>query len=149
MHKTLPARAQNYGIDLMPYTLTCCSVEQGQLVFRDLGNSFTQHPGSQLWNQVCVCETPLAHLRKKRHAMCLSPQKLRGLSLLHRSVRLDPPCTNSTPMVLYLNNPYVRDALHISPKALDWVICRYHTQPLTFESPVTSNPHDLCPVSQL
>uniref|UniRef100_A0A4W6FGV7 Carboxypeptidase n=1 Tax=Lates calcarifer TaxID=8187 RepID=A0A4W6FGV7_LATCA len=37
--------------------------------------------------------------------------------------RLDPPCTNSTPSSLYLNNPYVRAALHISPKALEWVIC--------------------------
>uniref|UniRef100_A0A7N8YLG4 Carboxypeptidase n=1 Tax=Mastacembelus armatus TaxID=205130 RepID=A0A7N8YLG4_9TELE len=49
--------------------------------------------------------------------------KLRGLASLHLSVRLDPPCTNSTPSTLYLNNPYVKAALHISPKALDWVIC--------------------------
>uniref|UniRef100_A0AAQ5XGY1 Carboxypeptidase n=1 Tax=Amphiprion ocellaris TaxID=80972 RepID=A0AAQ5XGY1_AMPOC len=49
--------------------------------------------------------------------------KFRGLALMFRSVRLDPPCTNSTPSSLYLNNPYVRTALHISPKALDWAIC--------------------------
>ncbi|KAG8007219.1 Lysosomal protective protein, partial [Nibea albiflora] len=76
------------------------SIEQGELVIRDLGNSFLNHPWTRLWNQ-----------------------KLRGLSSLHLSVRLDPPCTNSTPSSLYLNNRYVRAALHISPKALDWVIC--------------------------
>uniref|UniRef100_A0A672ZW43 Carboxypeptidase n=1 Tax=Sphaeramia orbicularis TaxID=375764 RepID=A0A672ZW43_9TELE len=48
---------------------------------------------------------------------------LRGLTSLHLSVRLDPPCTNSTPSNLYLNNAYVKSALHISPKALDWAIC--------------------------
>ncbi|KAI3369587.1 hypothetical protein L3Q82_024497, partial [Scortum barcoo] len=77
------------------------SVERGELVIRDLGNSFINHQWTQLWSQ----------------------QKLRGLASLHLSVRLDPPCTNSTPSSLYLNNPYVRAALHISPKALDWVIC--------------------------
>ncbi|XP_058488264.1 lysosomal protective protein [Solea solea] len=76
------------------------SVEGGQLVIRDLGNSFINHPWTQLWNQ-----------------------KLRGLASVHLSVRLQPPCTNSTPSTLYLNNPYVRDALHISPAALPWTIC--------------------------
>ncbi|XP_070697057.1 lysosomal protective protein [Pempheris klunzingeri] len=75
-------------------------IERGVLVIRDLGNSFINHPWTQLWNQ-----------------------KLRGLTSLHLSVRLDPPCTNSTPSSLYLNNPYVKAALHISPKALEWVIC--------------------------
>uniref|UniRef100_A0AAY4EGQ9 Carboxypeptidase n=1 Tax=Denticeps clupeoides TaxID=299321 RepID=A0AAY4EGQ9_9TELE len=46
------------------------------------------------------------------------------LSLLkHQKVKLDPPCTNSTASSLYLNNPYVKSALHISPSALDWQIC--------------------------
>uniref|UniRef100_A0A3Q0S0Z6 Carboxypeptidase n=1 Tax=Amphilophus citrinellus TaxID=61819 RepID=A0A3Q0S0Z6_AMPCI len=70
-------------------------VEKGQLVIRDLGNSFINHQLTQLWTQVTL--------------------------LL--SVRLDPPCTNSTATSLYLNNPLVRNALHISPDALDWVIC--------------------------
>jgi len=69
-------------------------------VIRDLGNLFINHRRTQLWNQ-----------------------KLRGLASQHLSVRLDPPCTNSTPSTLYLNNPYVRAALHISPKAQSWVIC--------------------------
>uniref|UniRef100_A0A3Q3WXQ8 Carboxypeptidase n=1 Tax=Mola mola TaxID=94237 RepID=A0A3Q3WXQ8_MOLML len=74
--------------------------QKGELVIKDLGNLFINHQWTQLWNQ-----------------------KLRDLASLHLSVRLDPPCTNSTPSSLYLNNPYVRAALHISPKALDWVIC--------------------------
>ncbi|KAM4741561.1 lysosomal protective protein [Anableps anableps] len=76
------------------------SVERGQLVIRDLGNIFINHQQTQQWNQ-----------------------KLLGLAAEHLSVHLDPPCTNSTPSNLYLNNPYVRKALHISPDALDWLVC--------------------------
>ncbi|XP_076124842.1 lysosomal protective protein [Alosa pseudoharengus] len=76
------------------------SVDNGQLVIRDLGNQFIKHELSTVWNQ-----------------------KLLNLMTLYKSVRLDPPCTNSTPSVLYLNNPYVKAALHISPKALNWQIC--------------------------
>uniref|UniRef100_A0A674B6X8 Carboxypeptidase n=1 Tax=Salmo trutta TaxID=8032 RepID=A0A674B6X8_SALTR len=50
-------------------------------------------------------------------------RKLKGVASLYKLVRLDPPCTNSTPSTLYLNNPYVKTALHISPSALPWVIC--------------------------
>ncbi|KAK0131030.1 Lysosomal protective protein [Merluccius polli] len=75
-------------------------MDGGHLVVRDLGNSFTRHPWMQLWNQ-----------------------KLRGVASFYEKVRLDPPCTNSTPSILYLNNPYVRLALHISPDALAWVMC--------------------------
>uniref|UniRef100_A0A9J7Z3C0 Carboxypeptidase n=1 Tax=Cyprinus carpio carpio TaxID=630221 RepID=A0A9J7Z3C0_CYPCA len=49
--------------------------------------------------------------------------KLRSVVSLFKSSRLDPPCTNSTPSTLFLNNPLVKSALHISPKALDWIIC--------------------------
>ncbi|KAF7207458.1 lysosomal protective protein isoform X1 [Nothobranchius furzeri] len=76
------------------------SVESGQLVIRDLGNTFIHHQWNRQWSQ-----------------------KLQNLAALHLSVRLDPPCTNSTPSYLYLNNIYVKRALHISPNALDWVIC--------------------------
>uniref|UniRef100_A0A672G0Q1 Carboxypeptidase n=1 Tax=Salarias fasciatus TaxID=181472 RepID=A0A672G0Q1_SALFA len=69
------------------------SVERQTLVIRDLGNSFIQHPSSRL------------------------------LLFQRRSVRLDPPCTNSTPSSLFLNDPYVRKALHVRAAALDWVIC--------------------------
>uniref|UniRef100_A0A674B7P0 Carboxypeptidase n=1 Tax=Salmo trutta TaxID=8032 RepID=A0A674B7P0_SALTR len=50
-------------------------------------------------------------------------KRLKGVASLYKLVRLDPPCTNSTPSTLYLNNPYVKTALHISPSALPWVIC--------------------------
>lgn len=70
-------------------------MDGGRLVVRDLGNSFTRQPWRHLWNQ-----------------------KLRGVASL-----LEPPCTNSTPSTRYLNNPYVRTALHISADAAAWVIC--------------------------
>lgn len=76
------------------------SVDNGQLVIRDLGNSFINHQWSELWRQ-----------------------KLQGVVSLFKTVKLDPPCTNSTPSTLYLNNAYVKAALHISPNALDWQIC--------------------------
>ncbi|XP_068171200.1 lysosomal protective protein [Antennarius striatus] len=76
------------------------SVEGGRLVSRDLGNSFIHHWRTQLWNQ-----------------------KIKGLASLPLPLYLDPPCTNSTPSRTYLNDVVVRSALHISPKALDWVIC--------------------------
>uniref|UniRef100_A0A8C1PJP3 Carboxypeptidase n=1 Tax=Cyprinus carpio TaxID=7962 RepID=A0A8C1PJP3_CYPCA len=76
------------------------SFENGQFVIRDLGHNFVNHPWSKEQNE-----------------------KLRGVVSLLKSSRLDPPCTNSTPSTLYLNNPQVKSALHISPGALDWVIC--------------------------
>ncbi|MBN3325133.1 PPGB protein, partial [Atractosteus spatula] len=76
------------------------SYQKDHLVIHDLGNHFTRHPWTAMWSE-----------------------KLRSLASIHRSVRLDPPCTNSTASTVYLNNPYVRQALHIAPQALDWVIC--------------------------
>uniref|UniRef100_A0A8B9KMB9 Carboxypeptidase n=1 Tax=Astyanax mexicanus TaxID=7994 RepID=A0A8B9KMB9_ASTMX len=71
------------------------SVENGRLVIRDMGNNFINHKWSSLWNQV-------------------------AFKLIYI---LDPPCTNSTASALYLNDPYVKSAIHISPDALEWVIC--------------------------
>uniref|UniRef100_A0A8B9REG4 Carboxypeptidase n=1 Tax=Astyanax mexicanus TaxID=7994 RepID=A0A8B9REG4_ASTMX len=82
------------------------SVENGRLVIRDMGNNFINHKWSSLWNQVGFCFF----------------QKLLGLSMF-KSIKLDPPCTNSTASALYLNDPYVKSAIHISPDALEWVIC--------------------------
>jgi len=79
------------------------SVDNGHLVIRDLGNNFINHEWTALWS-------------KKVKGMA-------SVASLYKSVRLDPPCTNSTPSTLYLNNAFVKAALHISPKALDWVIC--------------------------
>lgn len=76
------------------------SIDNGHLVIRDLGNSFINHKWTQLWSK-----------------------KVKSVAPLYKRVRLDPPCTNSTPSNLYLNNPFVKAALHISPNALDWQIC--------------------------
>ncbi|MEQ2189886.1 hypothetical protein GOODEAATRI_029946, partial [Goodea atripinnis] len=81
--------------------------------------------GSQLWAELqkFCCNSGMCNFYDNQNPNC-SESKLLSLAALHVSVRLDPPCTNSTPSSLYLNNPYVRKALHISPDALDWVICR-------------------------
>ncbi|XP_077433723.1 lysosomal protective protein [Vanacampus margaritifer] len=77
------------------------SVERDQLVVRDLGNVFIHHEWTQMWNK-----------------------KLRGLLASGETrVRLEPPCTNSTPATRFLNDPHIRRALHISAEALDWTIC--------------------------
>lgn len=81
------------------------SLERGQLVLRDLGNNFLHHPQTSAFKQKLLGLVP-------------------GLDRSWVSrVRLDPPCTNSTPSTLYLNNPLIKTALHISPQAMDWVIC--------------------------
>ncbi|KAL2090907.1 hypothetical protein ACEWY4_013170 [Coilia grayii] len=74
--------------------------DNGQLFIHDLGNGFIKHGLTTMWSQ-----------------------KLNNLMAWYKSVKLDPPCTNSTASTLYLNNPYVKAALHISPKALNWQIC--------------------------
>ncbi|XP_060775336.1 lysosomal protective protein [Neoarius graeffei] len=75
------------------------SAENGRLVVHDMGNNFINHKWSTLWNQ-----------------------KLLSLSSF-KSLKLDPPCINSTSSAMYLNNPYVKSALHISPNALAWEVC--------------------------
>ncbi|XP_039591794.1 lysosomal protective protein [Polypterus senegalus] len=70
------------------------------VIFYDLGNHFRQLGSKHLWRQ-----------------------KLLAMNSLSESVRLDPPCTNSTAATTYLNNAYVKQALHISPEAQDWQIC--------------------------
>uniref|UniRef100_A0AAR2LAP5 Carboxypeptidase n=1 Tax=Pygocentrus nattereri TaxID=42514 RepID=A0AAR2LAP5_PYGNA len=104
----------NSGLNIYNLYAPCAggvgtSVENGQLVIRDLGNNFINHKWTTSWNQ-----------------------KLRGISYL-KAMKMDPPCTNSTPSSLYLNNPYVKSALHISPDALDWAICRCVNVPRMYE----------------
>ncbi|CAH6776790.1 lysosomal protective protein [Phodopus roborovskii] len=68
------------------------------LVIHDFGNIFTRLP-----------------LKRTFHK-----------ALLLRSgdkVRMDPPCTNTTAPSTYLNNPYVRKALHIPEKLPRWDMC--------------------------
>lgn len=81
------------------------SLQKDQLIVRDLGNNFVHLPQSSSF--------------KQKVWSLLSP----GVLAPPLSVRLDPPCTNSTPSTLFLNNPYVKKALHIRGQALDWIIC--------------------------
>uniref|UniRef100_A0A8C1HH02 Carboxypeptidase n=1 Tax=Cyprinus carpio carpio TaxID=630221 RepID=A0A8C1HH02_CYPCA len=93
----------NSGLNMYNLYAPCAGgvhIENGQFVIRDLGHHFLNHPWSKEQNE-----------------------KLRSVVSLFKSSRLDPPCTNSTPSTLFLNNPLVKSALHISPKALDWIIC--------------------------
>ncbi|XP_077459560.1 lysosomal protective protein [Stigmatopora argus] len=76
------------------------SVEGGQMVLRDLGHFFIHHVETQMWKK-----------------------KLLGLVSRGTPVRLEPACTNSTPATHFLNDPYVRRALHISDAAPRWSIC--------------------------
>lgn len=41
-----------------------------------------------------------------------------------KPVRLDPPCINTTAPTAYLNDPQVRQALHIVDNAPEWQMCR-------------------------
>lgn len=52
------------------------------------------------------------------------PQNLFRMPGAQNRVRMDPPCTNSTALRVYLNSAAVRKALHISPDAPDWDVCR-------------------------
>uniref|UniRef100_A0A8C2J3H4 Carboxypeptidase n=1 Tax=Cyprinus carpio TaxID=7962 RepID=A0A8C2J3H4_CYPCA len=93
----------NSGLNMYNLYAPCAGgvhIENGQFVIRDLGHHFLNHPWSKEQNE-----------------------KLRSVVSLFKSSKLDPPCTNSTPSTLFLNNPLVKSALHISPKALDWIIC--------------------------
>ncbi|XP_061544037.1 lysosomal protective protein isoform X1 [Phycodurus eques] len=76
------------------------SVERGQLVVRDLGNFFIHHEWTKMWKK-----------------------KLRGLAGRETPVRLEPPCTNSTPATRFLNDPHVRSALNVDARAPDWTVC--------------------------
>lgn len=68
------------------------------LVVQDFGNIFTRLP-----------------IKRTRH---------QGLLRSGDKVRLDPPCTNTTAPSTYLNNPYVRKALHIPEKLPRWDMCK-------------------------
>ncbi|KAK8740869.1 hypothetical protein OTU49_002739, partial [Cherax quadricarinatus] len=41
------------------------------------------------------------------------------------TLTLDPPCTNGTDLLMYLNNPIVRKALHIPENVQKFELCRY------------------------
>lgn len=96
------------------------------LVIQDFGNLFTRLPLKRTFHQVYEgMGFPWASRwgrEVKALTLCPCPQ-----ALLLRSgdkVRLDPPCTNTTAPSTYLNNPYVRKALHIPEKLPRWDMCK-------------------------
>nr|XP_006971037.2 lysosomal protective protein [Peromyscus maniculatus bairdii] len=68
------------------------------LVIQDFGNLFTRLPLKKTFHQALLLRSG-------------------------NKVRLDPPCTNTTAPSTYLNNPYVRKALHIPEKLPRWDMC--------------------------
>uniref|UniRef100_A0A8C3WGF3 Carboxypeptidase n=1 Tax=Catagonus wagneri TaxID=51154 RepID=A0A8C3WGF3_9CETA len=73
--------------------------EKDTIVVPDLGNIFTRLPLKRVWHQTL--------LRSGGR------------------VNLDPPCTNTTAASTYLNNPYVRKALHIPEQLPRWDMCNF------------------------
>ncbi|XP_011765205.2 lysosomal protective protein [Macaca nemestrina] len=73
--------------------------EKDTVVVQDLGNIFTRLPLKRTWHQ----------------ALLRSGDK----------VHMDPPCTNTTAASTYLNNPYVRKALHIPEQLPQWDMCNF------------------------
>ncbi|XP_041904753.1 lysosomal protective protein [Corvus kubaryi] len=76
--------------------------EGDYLITHDLGNSFIRMPLRFSWRQ-----------------------NLFRMPVARKKVRMDPPCTNSTALSMYLNSPEVRKALHISPEAPEWQVCSF------------------------
>lgn len=66
--------------------------------FQDLGSLFTRLPLKRTWHQVLLRSGT--------------------------TVRMDPPCTNTTAASTYLNNPFVRKALHIPEQLPHWDMCK-------------------------
>uniref|UniRef100_A0A8C7RJR0 Carboxypeptidase n=1 Tax=Oncorhynchus mykiss TaxID=8022 RepID=A0A8C7RJR0_ONCMY len=90
--------------------------------------------GTSLWSdlQAYCCDGGKCDFYNNQNPNCSSNVSpftmidspfLIDLGFIDNILRLDPPCTNSTPSTLYLNNPYVKAALHISPSALPWSVC--------------------------
>ncbi|XP_053103772.1 lysosomal protective protein isoform X2 [Hemicordylus capensis] len=77
--------------------------QDGMLVTHDLGNHFIRQPRRYSWRQNLL-SLPAA---KKN------------------SVRLDPPCINTTAPSAYMNNLQVREALHIVEDAPEWQMCSF------------------------
>lgn len=73
--------------------------DQDTIVVQDFGNLFTR-----------------LSLKRVLHQTLLRSGK---------KVRMDPPCTNTTAASTYLNNPYVRKALHIPEQLPPWAMCNF------------------------
>uniref|UniRef100_UPI00358F43DC lysosomal protective protein-like isoform X1 n=2 Tax=Myxine glutinosa TaxID=7769 RepID=UPI00358F43DC len=76
--------------------------EGKQLILPHPGHLFSQHKFQQTWRKY------LLHL---------------GTSF--PSVAMDPPCTNTSNLQKYLNNAYVRKAIHVPLELPSWTVCSY------------------------
>ncbi|XP_066482554.1 lysosomal protective protein [Tiliqua scincoides] len=76
--------------------------DNGMLVTHDLGNNFIRHP--------------------IRYSLRQNLLELQGGK---KKVRLDPPCINTTAPTTYMNDPQVRNALHIVDNAPEWQMCSF------------------------
>ncbi|XP_054429642.1 lysosomal protective protein isoform X1 [Pteronotus mesoamericanus] len=73
--------------------------EKDTVIVHDLGNIFTRLP-----------------IKRMSHVALLRSG---------RRVHMDPPCTNTTATSTYLNNPFVRKALHIPEQLPSWDMCNF------------------------
>ncbi|KAK1337687.1 hypothetical protein QTO34_002320 [Cnephaeus nilssonii] len=73
--------------------------EKDTVVVQDFGNIFTRLPMKRTWHQALLRSGDRVHL--------------------------DPPCTNTTATSTYLNNPFVRKALHIPEQLPGWDMCNF------------------------
>lgn len=120
--------AQHHLEAEVPSPYLPCRYEKDTVVLHDLGNIFTRLPFKRVWHQVwhLVCVTmgflPVG-LGPGNHLifLCLCPQ---ALLRSDDRLRMDPPCTNTTAASTYLNNPYVRKALHIPEQLPRWDMCK-------------------------
>ena len=97
-------------------------------MLHDLGNIFTRLPLKRTWHQVCRKSMDFLLVaggwggRETKTLTCrLCPQALLRSG---DRLRMDPPCTNTTAASTYLNNPYVRKALHIPEQLPHWDMCK-------------------------
>ncbi|KAF6284233.1 cathepsin A [Rhinolophus ferrumequinum] len=104
-----------------------------QEVSRIVGNS-----GLNIYNLYAPCAGGVpGHVRYEKDTVMVQdlgniftrlPVKwMRHQALLRSGVRvqLDPPCTNTTAPSAYLNNPFVRKALHIPEQLPRWDMCNF------------------------
>ncbi|KAM4692295.1 lysosomal protective protein-like isoform 2-T3 [Rhinophrynus dorsalis] len=95
------------GLNIYNLYKACDGGAPGEV--RDKGDHITvYHPGM-------ISPSLLTHWNKK----------LVSLSLVQKPIRMDPPCINSTASRTFLNNPFVRKALHIPPEVQQWEVCSY------------------------
>lgn len=86
-------------------------------------NLYGDCPGGSLGNgNFTRYEATLSHLFRNHPNHHTRMRKLRS-TRINNNLQLDPPCTDSSNMQIYLNTPEVRTALHIPEHVGKWEIC--------------------------